>query len=172
MKRFLLPILCALPLAAALPSQDEALALAFPGAALTRREHTLTPDQATRVKTLSGRELSGTWFVAFEARRGGKLEGVAFFDTHRVRTQPETAMVAVGPDGRILRVEVVAFKEPQEYMARGAWIRQMDHRALDNDLAVGHAIKPLGGATLTATALTDAARRGIALFQVLYGGAK
>ncbi len=30
----------------------------------------------------------------------------ALFDTHTVRTAPETAMGAISPDGKVLRVEV------------------------------------------------------------------
>jgi len=146
MRRLLL--LCALPLAAALPSQQEALALAFPGATVTRRDHP----------------------AAFEARSGGRLVGVAFFDTHRVRAQMETAMVAIGADGRILRVEVVAFSEPAEYMARGAWLRQFDGKR--EEVALGRTIKPLAGSTLTAAALTDAAKRALGQFQALYGAAR
>ena len=166
----LLPVLLALPLAAALPSQEEALALAFPGAVLTRREFVLTPAQAAQVKALAQREAQAG-AVAYEARRDGKLQGAGFFDTHRVRTQNETALVAVGADGRILRVEVVAFREPQEYLARPAWVRQFDHKGPEPP-SLGREIKPLSGSTLTATALTDAARRALALYQVLYGGAR
>jgi len=164
----LLPVLLALPLAAALPSQEEALALAFPGAVLTRREFVLTPAQAAQVKALAQREAQAG-AVAYEARRDGKLQGAGFFDTHRVRTQNETAMVAIGADGAILRVEVVNFREPGEYLARPGWIRQFDRKRLDDDLALGRGVKALGGATLTATALTDASRRALALYQVLYG---
>jgi Na+-translocating ferredoxin:NAD+ oxidoreductase subunit G len=166
----LLAFVLALPLAA-LPSQDEALALAFPGAALARREYVLTPAQEAQVKALAEREPQPRG-VAFEARRDGRLLGVGFFETHRVRTQPETVLVAVSAEGKILRVEVVAFKEPMEYLARPAWIRQFDQKALDPSLALGRGIKPLSGSTLTATALTDAARRALALHQVLYGGAR
>lgn len=146
MRRLL--FLLALPLAAALPSRQEALALAFPGAAVTRRENP----------------------PAYEARSGGRLVGVAFFDTHRVRAQMETAMVALGADGRVLRVEVVAFSEPPEYLARGAWLRQFDGRG--DDVALGRTIKPLAGSTLTATALTDAVKRARAQFLALYGAPK
>lgn len=165
----LLPILIAAPLAAGLPTQGEALALAFPGAALTRKEHFLAEAQAARVKAAAGTELSGLWQVAYEARKEGRLVGVAFFDTHRVRTLNETAMVAVSAEGKILRVEVVAFREPQDYMAREAWVRQFDGKALDPALSLKGAIRPLSGCTLTAHALTDASRRGLALFQLLYG---
>ncbi len=156
---------------ASLPTQDQALALAFPGAAFTRREHFLTEAQARQVKDLAGMGLPGLWLVAYEAWKDGKLVGVAFFDTHRVRTLNETAMVAVDGGGKVLRVEVVAFREPQEYMAKEAWKKQLEGRRLDGELKLNRAIRPLSGATLTANALTDAARRCLALWQVLYGPA-
>lgn len=160
------------PLCAGLPSPQEAAALAFPQAVITRRDVTLGPAEAAKVRELAQRDLRSLWVVAFEARRDGKLVGAAFLDQHRVRTQDETALVAVAPPGRILRCEVVAFHEPQEYMAKEAWLRQFDGKGLDGGLALRREIRPLGGATLTATALVDAARRGLALYQVLYGGAK
>jgi hypothetical protein len=168
--RILAPLVMTAGLIAGLPTQQEALALAFPGAQLTRREHFLTEAQAKAVQAQAGTALTGLWQVAYEARRDGKLVGVAFFDTHRVRTLNETAMIAVAAEGKILRVEVVAFKEPEEYRAKEAWVHQLEGRRLDPELSLKRGIRPLAGATLTANALTDASRRGLALFQVLYGG--
>jgi hypothetical protein len=159
-------------LSAALPTAQEALGLAFPGAQLTRKEHWLADLQAQQAKALAGTSLSGLWQVAYEARKDGHLIGVGFLDTHRVRTLPETILVAVASDGRVLRVEVVAFREPQEYMAKEAWTRQFDGKKLDPQLSLKGAIRPLSGSTLTANAMTDAARRALALHQLLYGEAK
>ncbi len=157
---------------AGLPSSSEALALAFPGAKLQRKEHVLTETQVKRVKLLSGVDLAGTWIVAYEALKDGQMVGVGLFDTHLVRTLNETALVAIAPEGRVLRVEVVAFREPADYMAKPAWVAQLQGKALDNDLKLNRAIRPLSGATLTANALTDASRRCLALHQVLYREAK
>ena len=168
MIRALFAFLTATSLMAALPTRDEALKLAFPGAAFTRKEHFLSEAQAQRVKQLSQRDLSGLWWIAYEAVKDGQPEGVAFFDTHRVRTLNETAMVAVSNDGRILRVEIIQFHEPQEYMAKEAWKQQLEGHQLDEELSLRRGIRPLGGATLTANALTDASRRCLALWQVLY----
>ncbi|HJV22028.1 MAG TPA: FMN-binding protein [Holophagaceae bacterium] len=170
MVRVLAPLLLNVALVAGLPTQQEALALAFPGAQITRHEHFLTEAQAKGVQEQAGTALSGLWQVAYEARKEGRLVGVGFFDTHRVRTLNETALIAVSAEGRILRVEVVAFKEPEEYRAKEAWIHQLDGKRLDPELSLKRSIRPLAGATLTANALTDASRRGLALFQVLYGG--
>ncbi len=169
MKQFLALIFLAAPLLAAFPSAQEALSLAFPGAQLTRREYFLTEPQGRQVRDLAGTELSGLWVVAYEARRDGKLKGVGFFDTHRVRTLNETVLVAISAEGHIQRVEVVAFKEPLEYTAKAAWIKQFEERKLDAELSQKKAIRPLSGATLTANAMTDAARRSLALHRVLYG---
>ena len=168
MIRILAPLCVTVSLVGGLPTTQEALSLAFPGAQFTRKEHSLTEPQAQQVKERAGTPLSGPWQVAYEARREGKLVGVGFLDTHRVRTLPETAVVAITPDGRILRVEVVAFREPQQYMAKDAWLRQFDGKSLDAQLTLKGAIRPLSGSTLTANALTDAARRGLALHQLLY----
>jgi hypothetical protein len=159
-------------LSAGLPISQEALALVFPGAQIMRKEYWLTEPQAQRAKELAGTPLSGLWQVAYEARREGKLVGVAFLDTHRVRTLSETAMVAISPEGRILRVEVLGFREPQDYMAKDAWLRQFDGKELNAQLTLKGTIRPLSGSTLTATALTDAARRGLALHRLFYGEVK
>ena len=172
MIRILAPMALSLQLFAALSTAQEALALAFPGAQLVRREHILSESQAEKVKAASQSELPGRWIVAYEARHEGRLVGVGFFDTHRVRTLNETLLVAVSAEGRILRVETVAFREPSEYLAKEAWIRQFDGMGLDPTLTLNGTIHPLSGASLTARAMTDAARRCLALYQVLYREAK
>ncbi len=172
MIRILAPLFMTASLMAGFPSTQEALALAFPGAQFTRKEHWLTETQARRVKDLAGTPLPGLWQVAYEARKNGDLLGVAFIDSHRVRTLQETLLVAVAPDGHLLRVEVLAFREPQDYLAKEAWVRQFEGKKLDAELSLRGAIRPLSGSTLTANAMTDAARRALSLHRILYGEAK
>ncbi len=167
----MLPLFLFASLLQALPTQAQALQLAFPGCAFTRKEFFLTEAQAGEVKALAKTDLPGLWFVGYEARKDGHLIGVGFFDTHRVRTENETALVAVGADGKLKRVEVIAFREPQDYAPRQAWVDQFQGKALDDRLSLKRDIRPLAGATLTANALTDASRRGLALWRIFYGGA-
>jgi hypothetical protein len=168
MIRVLVPLTLTLPLFAAFPTTQEAMALAFPGAQFVRKEHVLTEAQADRAKALASVEVVGRWIVVYEARQHGALVGIGFFDTHRVRTLNETLLVAISPEGQVLRVEAVAFREPAEYMAKEAWVRQFEGKGLDPQLSLKGAIRPLSGATLTAHAMTDAARRCLALHQLLY----
>ena len=162
-------MLAVAPLAGALPTQQEALVLAFPLCTFTRRDLYPGPAQVARVEALAGSRLPAPWYVAYEARKDGKLQGVGFFDTHRVRTENETALVAVGQDGRLRRVEVVVFREPPDYAPRAAWLAQFPGHGLDPGLSLRRDIRPLSGASLTANALLEASRRGLALWTVFYG---
>jgi hypothetical protein len=148
-------------------TQDEALKLAFPGAAIERRTVFLTDGQAREAAALSGGPPPSALAVAYVATKDGRLAGTAYFDTHTVRTQPETLMVVVAPAGTIARVEVLSFSEPEEYLPREHWYAQFLGKALNDELAMKRGIRPVSGATLTARATTEAARRVLALHQVL-----
>ena len=91
----------------------------------------------------------------------------AWFDTHIVRTLPETVMVVVGADGAIVRIDILSFSEPEEYLPRAAWMDQLKGRQLDPDLSLRQGIRPLSGATLSARSIVAAARRSLALRAML-----
>jgi hypothetical protein len=153
-------------------TQEEALRLAFPGAAVERKNAFLTEAELQEAATLSGGPRPSALAVAYVARKDGRLVGTAYFDTHVVRTQAETLMVVVDPTGAIARVEVLSFSEPEEYLPRAHWYAQFPGRILDDELSLKRGIRPVSGATLTARATTEAARRVLALHRVLEKKAK
>lgn len=150
-------------------SVDEALELAFPGCAVERKTVFLTEEQLAAARELSGGELESALVHPYVARCDGEAGGTAYFDTHRVRTLPETVMVVVGPTGEVVRIEVLSFQEPPDYLPRDAWYEQFEGRKLDPELDLKRAIRPVTGATLTARATTSAARRVLAVHRVLEG---
>jgi len=147
---------------------DEALALAFPDCEVERRNVFLTDEQVARARQLAGVEIEGALVHPYAARCDGKDAGNAYFDTHRVRTLPETLMVVVDPEGRVRRLEILAFREPEEYIPREIWYRQFDDQALGAELDLKRKIRGVAGATLTARATTDAVRRVLALDRVIH----
>ena len=151
---------------------DEALRLAFPGAEVARRTAYLTQEQVRRARALAGVEVPSALVTYYQAKRAGRPAGTAYFDTHRVRTLPETLMIVVDPQGKVARMEVISFREPEEYLPRGVWYEQFRGRSLDRDLQLKRDIHPVTGATLTARATTDAVRRVLALHQVIGEGGK
>ena len=157
-------------------STDEALALAFPGCAIQRATVYLTAAEVAAARERAGTELASAVVHAYRAQRGNGPEGAegggqpcgtAYFDTHRVRTLAETVMVAIDPAGGILRVEVLSFDEPPDYLPRDEWYAQFGGRRLAPDTELGRAIRPVTGATLTARVTTDAARRALAIHALL-----
>ena len=152
-------------------SVDEALKLAFPQCKVERKTAYLTPEQMKRAREIAGVEVPSALVTYHVAIRGGQPAGTAYFDTHRVRTLPETLMVVIDPQGRVSRIEVISFREPEEYLPRGAWYEQFKGRGLDRELQLKQAIRPVTGATLTARATTDAVRRVLALHKVIRGTA-
>ena len=141
--------------------------LAFPGAKVERQSLFLTDAEVAEVAKLSGGPRPSALATAYAAMKDGKLVGTGYFDTHLVRTLPETVMVVVSPAGTIARIEVLSFSEPEEYLPREHWYAQFPGKALDEELSVKRGIRAVSGATLTARATTEAARRVLALHQVV-----
>src|SRR5512134_1612827 len=147
-------------------SQQEALAVAFPPpATVERRTAFLTAADLDIVRAAAGPDAPVEQSVVtyYVAERDGHPAGVAYFDSHRVRTLNEVLMIVVQPDERIRSIEVLRFAEPPEYHASEAWLRQFEGRALDPRLSLKSGIANMTGATLTSNAVTRAARRVLAL---------
>jgi Na+-translocating ferredoxin:NAD+ oxidoreductase subunit G len=148
-------------------TQDEALALAFPGLRVERRTAYLDEAQLERARARSGSEITQSVITYYVAQDGARPAGVAYFDNHRVRTLGQVLMIVVGPDARIRRTEVLRFAEPPDYRAPERWLALFEGRALTPDLSLKRGIPTMTGATLTAQAVTDAARRVLALHSVI-----
>jgi hypothetical protein len=169
----LLPVLAGLErpaVARVFLTVEEALQLAFPGCEVQRRTAYLTAEQMKRARELSGVDVPSALVTYYTAVKAGVPQGTAYFDTHRVRTLPETLMVVIDPQGKVRRIEVLSFREPEEYMPKEIWYDQFENQELDRDLEIKRDIRPVTGATLTARATTTAARRVLAIHQVISAG--
>jgi hypothetical protein len=168
-----LALLAALmPAAAALAAagditREEALAAAYPGAAIRAERLFLTREQQQDAARRAGTDVPSALVARYVASRDGRVVGRAYVDTHVVRTKKESLLVSLDAAGRVKRVDVTAFLEPGEYEAPDAWLRQYQERRLDDDLAIDRAIRPIAGATLTARAANAAVRRVLAIDGVL-----
>lgn len=153
-------------------STQEALALAFPGCAVEERTAYLTNEQREAAAALAQAPVESALVRQYVGRCGGVVAGTAYFDTHRVRTLPETLMVVVAPDGTLARVEVLSFQEPKEYLPPAGFYGQLIGKDLADDLRFsGTSLRRVTGATLSCDATLHATRRTLALHRVLQGGA-
>lgn len=155
-------------------TQQQALASAFPaGTKITRQALFLTPEQRNAARKESGIEFDDRMIVRYVGRAGGasgdRVIGYAYFDTHRVRTLPETIMIVVTPDAKVQKIEILSFDEPPEYQPKPRWIDQLRGRKLDDDLSLKRAIRPISGGSLSGRAIVNASRKVLALHRVIGG---
>jgi hypothetical protein len=149
-------------------SQQQALASAFPASTTVARETVfLSKAQVASVTSSSGSPVKDELVIRYIARSGKTIVGFAYFDTHVVRTLPETVMFVVAPDGSISRTEILSFSEPTDYLPKRRWLDQLHGKKLNNDLSLRGAVRPITGASLSGTAIVAASRRVLAIHQAI-----
>jgi electron transport complex protein RnfG len=147
-------------------SLAEALRAAFPEpAAIERRTAFLSREDLMAARGQAGRDVPVTQSVVtyYVAREDGRPVGVAYLDSHRVRTLNEVIMLVLDPAGRVRNVEVLRFEEPPEYHASEPWLEQFRGKSLTPELSLEGSIANMTGATLTSNAIVRATRRLLAL---------
>ena len=152
----------------ALLTVEEALELCFPDCTVRRGTVFLEEDEVERIEDLAGVKDIRAIAHPYEAfDEDGKLVGTAWFDSRKVRSKKQTLMVAADPKGRILRVEVLAFLEPRQYLPPARWFGQLVGKELGPALSLDGEVRNLAGATLSARASVRSARLALALQRVL-----
>lgn len=152
-------------------SQQEALALAFPGADRIETDtNVLSKDQVSWVEEASRSKLDTRIAKFYVAWKDGAVQGYAFIDVHTVRTLPEAFLVVLDAEGSVRSLRVLAFHEPLDYMPTKRWYEQFDGKTLSDDMRLGHDVHGVVGATLSARAVTSSVRRVLALFHYVVQG--
>lgn len=151
-------------------SQKQALALAFaPGIRVERKTAYLTTEQAGQAQREGQVKIDSRVWTYYVGTSSRGVEGYAYFDTHIVRTMPETFMAVLEPGGQVRFVELLSFLEPPDYEPKPRWLNQFDGKKLEEDLMVRRAIRNITGASLTSQKLTDGIRRILAIHSLLHG---
>lgn len=152
-------------------SRDEALQLAFPDAERVQpKEFFLTAAQRAAIEEQAKSPLESDLLTVYIGYRGGQPIGYALFDTHIVRTLPETFLIVLSPQGAVTATHLLAFYEPAEYAPPQRWLGQFRDARLSSELRVGRSIAGITGSTLTAEAVTAGIRRALSIYAVLLKG--
>jgi len=150
-----------------LPGGEAAVRMLLPGCSYERETRLLTEEELAACAAAAGQESVGALVTRYVARKDGRVAGYAYLDKHRVRTLPQTLMVALDADGVLLGIQVLAFREPAEYMPREGWMEQFKGKTAEDEIRMKKNIDGMTGATLTARAVTQCARRVMTVHQVL-----
>ena len=148
-------------------TRQEALAAVYPGATVTRDRIILTTEQMSAVASLARVGMQGKIFPRYIARTDDVIVGRSYIDTHTAKTERQSLLVSLDTEGRVIRVDVTVFFEPEQYMAPQDFLRQYDGQILHDELIIRRGIRPVAGASFTGRAVNNAVRRILALDQVL-----
>jgi hypothetical protein len=162
-------VICAVALAAcgglasadasAVEKEAAALRAALPDAdRFDSRDVLLTDELVARIEKLARARVKDRLVTFYTAHAGGAVAGHAVIHSHVVRTKRETLLIAFEPDGRIRRIQVLAFLEPDEYRPSDRWLAQLAGKGPGDRLAVGQDVAPISGATLTARGVAEESR--------------
>lgn len=151
-------------------TKGKALELVFPEAEEIEKRHVfLTERQAERVRAMAKAEVDSRLYTFYIAKSGGKDAGYAVIDTHTLRTLTETVMFVINPDGTLRHAETLAFFEPTDYMPSGKWINLFLGKTRMDRMKAGKGVPNITGATISAVSFSQATRRVLAVYRVMFG---
>lgn len=118
----------------------------------------LTGEMVARIERLARARVRERLVTFYTAWAGNEVAGYAVIHSHVVRTKRETFAIAFQPDGRIRKIAVLAFLEPEEYRPPERWLARFEGKGPSDRLATGQDIPPITGATLTARGIAEESR--------------
>src|SRR5262245_32486452 len=71
-----------------------------------------TAEQTQRIEQRLGRRLAKREYTFYVATSGGKVDGYALFDDERGQHEPISFATFFDAEGKVARVEIVAYREP------------------------------------------------------------
>jgi len=158
-------------------THEQALTQAFAKAKVVSQTHYWSKEEREHIALLAGvKQTPGThrsWHIAPPKEQPTEPQPIAaqaWFDLRKVRSKGQDLMVVVDKQGKVERIVVCRFDEPQDYRPSEKWYEQFVGEGLDDDLQLGKDIHAVSGATMTARATTAAVREILAADQVARHG--
>ena len=147
-------------------TKEETLKLYFPQSSIERKTLFLTDEQLQKIQSIAKAKLDSKILTYYVANGAKGIDGYAFFETHIVRTMPETFIAVLDQNGIIRAVEILAFYEPEDYLPSKRWLALFGQKNLNDNLWVKRGIPNISGATLSTHAITEGVRRILATFSI------
>lgn len=147
---------------------EEAQRILFPDAEGFRQQPvTLSADQKSEIRKLSGLRQRWDTQDVWRAERGGKLAGWFIVDNVIGKHEFITYGVALAPEGAVLGIEILSYRETHGGAVRNVeWRDLFRGKTLADPFKLDEDIPNLSGATLSSRNVTDGVKRLLALQKV------
>lgn len=124
----------------------------------------LSAERRDEIQRQLGQKLEKDEFIFYVARSADHVDGYALFDREIGQHEYIDFATFFDDEGRVTRVEVVAYREPYGEGIRSKRFRdQFVGKEADSGFRPGHDIDVISGATLSARAMANAVKRATLL---------
>lgn len=151
-------------------TNEEAARLMFPDSDKIRYEVvTLTPDQKILVEQRIKWKFPEESFECFIGETNGKVDGWAIIQHTIGKHKPMSYMVGVDPDGEVMNVEVLVYRE-----SRGSEVRkkrfnyQYQGKDVYDPIRINRDVINISGATMSVRSMSAGVKRALVLVDELY----
>lgn len=151
-------------------ANEEAARLMFPESEKIRYEVlTLTRDQKTLIEQRIKWRFPEEFFECFIGETGGKVDGWAIIQHTIGKHKPMSYMVGVDPDGEVMNVEVLVYRE-----SRGSEVRkkrfnfQYEGKDVHDPIRINRDVINISGATMSVRSMSAGVKRALVLVDELY----
>jgi Na+-translocating ferredoxin:NAD+ oxidoreductase RnfG subunit len=139
----------------------QAQTLLFPGAkAFVERPLAFNDEQRDRIKAAAGVRQRSAEQKVWRAERDGQLLGWFMLDEVIGKHEFITYATAVSPEGKVLGVEILSYRETHGGQVREAtWRKHLVGKTLADPFKLDEDVPNISGATLSCRNLTDGVKR-------------
>jgi hypothetical protein len=151
-------------------TEDEAARLMFPQSERISQEIIqMIPDRKKTVEDRIGWRFPESEFVVYIGRTEDRIDGYALVQNTIGKHKPITYMVGVDPDGGVLNIEVLIYRE-----SRGSEVRtkrfnaQYEGKTLFDPIRMNKDIINISGATMSVRSLSAGVKRTLVIVDEIY----
>lgn len=150
-------------------SAEEAAEVLFPGAdSRTQLVLSLSGAERDEIKALSGMRQRWKTQQVWRAERGGELLGWTIVDDVVGKHEYITYAVAISPDGHVLGIEILSYRETHgDEVRQASWQQSFVDKTLADTFKLDVDVPNISGATLSCRNVMDGVKRLLALHQVV-----
>ena len=125
----------------------------------------LTKKDASFIQKEAKTKLGSKIVRYYKVTKDNVLQGHAILLQQRIRTKKAAILYMVDANNSIVSLEIVAFHEPSEYKPSDEWTKVFEGKTAKDELKAGDDIATISGATMSARAISDAARLALAIVE-------
>ena len=146
---------------------EQAQKVLFPDASFADRTLTLTDDQRDTVKERAGTRQRTEKQAVWRAEKQGQLQGWVLVDDVIGKHEFITYATAISPDGKVLGVEILSYRETHGGQIRdAAWRDNFKGKTLADKWKLGKDVPNISGATLSCRNVLDGVKRMLVLWDL------